>query len=125
MRSLSQYHRGISTCQIAENRVMREFEYTRARNIQDAVQGAAQQSQRAFIAGGTGLVDLMKLEVEVPDHLVDVNRLPLADIEETAEGGVRIGAMARNSTVAYHSLILQRYPLLSEALLSGASAQLR
>src|SRR5262249_13326322 len=78
-----------------------------------------------FIAGGTGLVDLMKLEVEVPQQLIDVSRLPLANIEETADGTIRIGALARNSAVAHHPLISQRYPLLSEALLSGGSAQLR
>src|SRR5205823_4381678 len=77
------------------------------------------------IAGGTTLVDLMKLDVETPNQLVDINRLPLSDITETAQGTVRIGAMARNSAVAYRPLIQERYPLLSEALLSGASGQLR
>src|SRR5437762_430491 len=77
------------------------------------------------ISCGTTRVDLMKLDVETPNQLVDINRLPLGEITETAKGSVRIGAMARNSAVAYHPLIRERYPLLSEALLSGASGQLR
>jgi xanthine dehydrogenase YagS FAD-binding subunit len=67
----------------------------------------------------------MKLDVETPDEVIDINRLPLVAIEETADGGVRIGAMARNTTVAQHALVIGRYPILSQALLSGASAQLR
>lgn len=78
-----------------------------------------------FIAGGTTLVDLMKLGVERPTRLVDVNRLPLAAIEPTPDGGLRIGATARNSDLANHPAVLRDYPVLSQALLAGASAQLR
>jgi xanthine dehydrogenase YagS FAD-binding subunit len=79
----------------------------------------------AFIAGGTTIVDLMKLNVERPSQLVDITRLPLATIEELPDGGIRIGAMVRNSDLAHHMLIQARYPVLSQALLAGASPQLR
>src|SRR4051794_6636718 len=79
----------------------------------------------SFLAGGTTLVDLMKLGVERPAELIDISSLPLAAIEELPDGGVRIGAMARNSDVARDELIRSRYPVLSQALLSGASPQLR
>ena len=108
---------------------MRPFLYTRASDVSSALQqignDSSPQSRSSFIAGGTNLVDLMKYNVEQPTQLVDISRLPLASIEETQGGGVRIGAMARNSDMANHPLIRQRYPLLSEALLSGASPQLR
>jgi xanthine dehydrogenase YagS FAD-binding subunit len=78
-----------------------------------------------FIAGGTNLLDLMKLEVEKPTHLVDVNRLPLAAIEETGDGGLRIGALARNSDLAADPRVRKNYGVLSRALLAGASGQLR
>src|SRR5262249_18045109 len=78
-----------------------------------------------FIAGGTNLIDLMKEDVERPARLIDISRLPLKTIEETADGGVRIGALVPNSDLAYHPLIERRYPLLSSALLAGASQQLR
>jgi xanthine dehydrogenase YagS FAD-binding subunit len=78
-----------------------------------------------FIAGGTNLVDLMKEEVERPTRLIDISRLPLDKIEETADGGLLIGALVPNSDLAYHPLIAQRYPLLASAILAGASQQLR
>jgi len=78
-----------------------------------------------FLAGGTTLIDLMKLEVTNPPEVIDINALPLAAIESLPDGGVRIGALARNSDVAHHELIRSRYPALSQALLSGASPQLR
>ena len=78
-----------------------------------------------IIAGGTNLLDLMKLQVETPNHLVDINRLPLDKIEDTPEGGLRIGAMVRNSDLAADQRVRQRYGVLSRALLAGASAQLR
>ena len=78
-----------------------------------------------FIAGGTNLVDLMKMDVERPAKLIDVSRLPLDKVEETAGGGLRIGALVRNSDLAYHPLVERRYPVLSSALLAGASQQLR
>jgi len=78
-----------------------------------------------FIAGGTNLVDYMKLNVERPRRLVDINALPLDKIEETADGGLKIGALARNADVAVHALVKARYPVLAQALLAGASPQLR
>jgi xanthine dehydrogenase YagS FAD-binding subunit len=83
------------------------------------------RSRAAFLAGGTSLIDLMKLDVLGPAALVDVNALPLAQIEETAEGGLHVGALVRNSDLAHHPAVMARYPLLSEALLAGASPQLR
>jgi len=103
---------------------MRDFAYTPVKDIADAI-GASRRPNARFIAGGTCLVDLMKLEVETPEEILDVNRLPLEAIQETADGGIQIGAMARNSAVARHPLVVDRYPILPEALLSGASAQLR
>ena len=78
-----------------------------------------------FIAGGTNLVDLMKMDVEQPSKLIDVSKLPLNKVEPTADGGLHIGALVPNSDLAYHPLIAQRYPVLSSALLAGASQQLR
>src|SRR5206468_3615231 len=78
-----------------------------------------------FIAGGTNLIDLMKEDVERPARLIDISRLPLDKVEETKDGGVRIGAMVPNSDLAWHPLVEQRYPLLSSAILAGASARLR
>jgi xanthine dehydrogenase YagS FAD-binding subunit len=104
---------------------MRAFTYTRAADAQEAINALGANNQAKFLGGGTNLVDLMKMGVEAPTQLVDVNRLPLSQIEELRNGGVRIGGLARNSDVAEHPLIVQRYPLLSQALLAGASPQLR
>jgi xanthine dehydrogenase YagS FAD-binding subunit len=101
-----------------------QFQYTRSQSPQDAI-AAMEHSGSTFIAGGTTLVDLMKLGVERPAEVVDINSLPLAGIESLPDGGIRIGALARNSAVAHHRLIRSKYPALSEALLSGASPQLR
>jgi xanthine dehydrogenase YagS FAD-binding subunit len=103
---------------------MHSLSYERAKSVDDAVR-LAQQPDTKFIGGGTNLLDLMKQGVERPVRLVDVNRLALAEIVQLPDGGVRIGALARNSDTADHPLIRQRYPLLAQALLSGASAQLR
>jgi xanthine dehydrogenase YagS FAD-binding subunit len=103
---------------------MREFEYERAEQIEEAI-AAALAPQTKYLAGGTNLLDLMKGDVERPVRIVDINRLPLAQIVQYPNGGVRIGAMVRNSDVADHPYIRQHYPLLSQALLAGASAQLR
>jgi xanthine dehydrogenase YagS FAD-binding subunit len=103
---------------------MNSFFYERAANVDDAVR-LAQQPGAKFIGGGTNLLDLVKGGVEQPIHLIDVTRLALADITELPDGGVRIGALARNSDTANHPLIRQRYPLLTQALLAGASGQLR
>ena len=103
---------------------MHSLFYERAANVDDAVR-LAQQPDAMFIGGGTNLLDLVKGGVEQPLRLIDINRLALADIVELPDGGVRIGALARNSDTADHPLIRQRYPLLSQALLAGASPQLR
>ena len=103
---------------------MTPFAYRRAASIDDAVRlGMAPGAH--FLGGGTNLVDLAKGGVVRPLLLVDVSRLPLADVVETPEGALHIGAMARNSDVANHALVRTRYPLLSQALLAGASPQLR
>ena len=104
---------------------MMEFQYARASNVAEAVRLVSSNPGAKFIAGGTNLFDLMKMDVEHPATLIDVSRLPLDKVEETASGGLRIGALVRNSDVAYHPLVEQRYPVLSSALLAGASQQLR
>jgi xanthine dehydrogenase YagS FAD-binding subunit len=101
------------------------FEYTRARDVADAVRQMGASPGAKFIAGGTNLYDLMKVDVERPARLIDVSRLPLDKVEETAGGGLRIGALVRNTDIAYHPLVERRYPMLSSALLAGASQQLR
>src|SRR3569833_1511199 len=103
---------------------MHSVSYERPATIEDALR-LAQQPDTKFIGGGTNLLDLVKGGVERPLRLIDINRLALSDIVEQADGGVRIGALARNSDAANHPLIRQRYPLLSQALLAGASPQLR
>lgn len=103
---------------------MHPFSYTQAVDEKSAMAAVVPQGQAIYIAGGTDLIDLMKLDVQTPMHLVDINALPLGNIEVQGDG-VRIGALARNSDVAFHALIRERYPLLSEALLSGATPQLR
>ncbi len=103
---------------------MTPFAYRRAQTVDDAVRLALTPGAH-FLGGGTNLIDLAKGGVVQPMLLVDVSRLPLADVGETPDGGVGIGAMARNSDVANHPLIRTRYPLLSQALLAGASPQLR
>jgi len=101
------------------------FHYARAGDVADAVRQISASPGAKFIAGGTNLVDLMKMDVEQPSKLIDVAKLPLNKIEPTAEGGLRIGALVPNSDLAYHPQIAQRYPVLSSALLAGASQQLR
>lgn len=103
---------------------MRAFTYERATSVEGAVK-AAQAPGARFIAGGTNLLDLMKLEIEAPAHLVDVSRLPLAAIEATPEGGLRIGASTTNTAVASDATVRARYPVLSEAIVAGGSPQLR
>jgi xanthine dehydrogenase YagS FAD-binding subunit len=104
---------------------MINFRYARANDVADAVRQIAADPQARFIAGGTNLIDLMKYDVESPSRLIDISRLPLTAIEETADGGLRIGALVPNSDLAYHPLIEARYPVLSSAILAGASQQLR
>lgn len=104
---------------------MREFVYERASSVEDAAQAAAANPHAKFIAGGTNLLDLMKLQIETPSHLIDVNDLGLDTIEETAGGGLRIGALVRNTDLASHEIVRRDYGLLSRALIAGASGQLR
>lgn len=104
---------------------MQPFKYLRASDAAQATKAVAKQPATAqFIAGGTTMLDLMKLDVLKPELLIDVSRLPLSEIK-AAGGGLLIGAMVRNSTLAEHSLVREHYPILSQALLSGASPQLR
>jgi xanthine dehydrogenase YagS FAD-binding subunit len=105
---------------------MKAFAYARAEAAPDAVRALLDGGAgSAYLGGGTNLVDLMKLGVATPDTLVDVTRLPYDAVEETADGGLRIGAAVRNSDLAAHPLVRERYPVLSQALLAGASGQLR
>ena len=104
---------------------MRPFTYSRAASVEEAASTAAATQGARFIAGGTNLLDLMKLQIETPTHLIDVNHLGLDRIEPTAEGGLRIGAMVRNTDLAADKVVRRDYAVLSRALLAGASGQLR
>ncbi|MVT67517.1 xanthine dehydrogenase family protein subunit M [Bradyrhizobium pachyrhizi] len=104
---------------------MRSFSYERAASPGAAAAAAAGTANAKFIAGGTNLLDLMKLEIETPAHLIDVNDLALDRIEETADGGLRIGALVRNTDLAADIRVRRDYGVLSRALLAGASGQLR
>ncbi len=103
---------------------MHPFSYRQVEDTAAAVGAASQDNQAVFFAGGTTLIDLMKLDVMTPKELVDINRLPFSSIEAT-DDGVMIGANVRNSDLAHHPAICNRFPVLSEALLAGASAQIR
>jgi xanthine dehydrogenase YagS FAD-binding subunit len=94
---------------------MINFQYSRTTDVAEAVRLIAADPTAKFIAGGTNLIDLMKEDVERPTRLIDITRLPLNSVEETAEGGVRIGALVPNSDLAYHPLIAQRCPMLASA----------
>lgn len=102
---------------------MNRFSYSKPQQVTDAIQQLSDTGR--FIAGGTNLLDLMKENVARPDQLVDINALPLREIETTQAGGLHIGALVKNSMVAYHPDVERVYPLLSQAILAGASAQLR
>ena len=104
---------------------MKSFTYERAKSPAEAVTVAARIPGAKFIAGGTNLLDLMKLQIETPTHLIDVNGLALDKIESTPEGGLRIGALVRNTDLAADPRVRRDYGLLSRALLAGASGQLR
>jgi xanthine dehydrogenase YagS FAD-binding subunit len=110
---------------------MELFQLSRANDVRDAIAAGAasptaqQGAQVRFLAGGTTLLDLMKLNVERPGRVIDISRLPLNNVEATPDGGVKIGATVRNADLAMHPLVRDRYPALSQALLAGASAQLR
>ncbi|MFJ3445297.1 FAD binding domain-containing protein [Streptomyces sp. NPDC086081] len=104
---------------------MKEFAYVRAGSVEEATAAYVAHPGARYLGGGTNLVDLMKLGVETPAALVDVTRLPLDAVEELPDGGLRIGATVRNSDLAAHPLVRERYPALSRAVLAGASGQLR
>jgi xanthine dehydrogenase YagS FAD-binding subunit len=104
---------------------MNPFQYTRSSAAAGAIQSLVREPQAHLLAGGTNLIDLVKMGVVVPERLVDINPLPLKSVEKVANGSLRIGALATNSEVADHPLVLQDYPLLSLAINAGASPQLR
>ncbi|KAB0676396.1 FAD binding domain-containing protein [Aureimonas leprariae] len=104
---------------------MKPFTYERATSPAAAAAAAASRPNAKFIAGGTNLLDLMKLEIETPQHLVDVNGLGLDKIEATPEGGLRVGALVRNTDLAAHETVRRDYGVLTRAIVAGASGQLR
>jgi xanthine dehydrogenase YagS FAD-binding subunit len=104
---------------------MNNFGYARASDVADAMRRIAADPAAKFIAGGTNLIDLMKENVARPSQLIDITHLPLKKVEETKDGGLRIGALVPNSDLAYHPQVETRYPLLGSAILAGASQQLR
>jgi xanthine dehydrogenase YagS FAD-binding subunit len=104
---------------------MNSFSYLRADDVATAVREIGRGDGATFIAGGTNLIDLMKENVARPSRLIDITHLPLSKIEDTPEGGLRLGALVTNADTAYNEQIEKRYPLLSRAILAGASAQLR
>src|SRR6267142_5683111 len=103
---------------------MQSFEFRRAEDTLSAITAGARSNTR-FVAGGTTLLDLMKLNVEQPEQVIDINRLPLDKVEPLADGGLKIGATVRNSALANHPIVQRDYAVLSQALLAGASGQLR
>ena len=104
---------------------MNPFTYTRVANVASAVKEVSGDDGAVFIAGGTNLIDLMKENVTRPTRLVDITGVPLGRIEELPDGGLRLGALVTNADTAYHPEVERRYPMLSRAILAGASAQLR
>jgi xanthine dehydrogenase YagS FAD-binding subunit len=104
---------------------MKNFAYSRAENVQTAVNLFSQNANAKFLGGGTNLVDLMRENIEQPDALIDVTSMPFNQIEETADGGIKIGAAVKNTAVANNHLVRKRYPFLSQAILFGASGQIR
>lgn len=104
---------------------MNNFSYARASDLSGAVGEISKDARAKFIAGGTNILDLMKENVARPSKLIDINRLPLNTIEENETGGLRLGALSTNAETAYHAEVEKRYPLLSKAILAGASPQLR
>lgn len=104
---------------------MKPFTYYRATTLQDAIATLAARPHARIIAGGTNLLDLMKLQIEVPQHLVDLNGLGLDTIADAEDGGLRVGAMVRNTDLAAHDVVRQRYGVLTRAIVAGASGQIR
>jgi xanthine dehydrogenase YagS FAD-binding subunit len=104
---------------------MINFQYARANDVVDAIRQITGDPNAKFIAGGTNLIDLMKMDVERPTKVVDITRLALKQVENTPGGGLRIGALVRNTDLAYHPVVAERYPVLASAIIAGASQQLR
>jgi xanthine dehydrogenase YagS FAD-binding subunit len=104
---------------------MINFQYARANDVAEAVRLIGRNPHAKFIAGGTNLIDLMKMDVEQPTAIIDITRLPLELVEGTPSGGLRVGAMVRNTDLAYHPIVEERYPVLASAIMAGASQQLR
>ncbi len=104
---------------------MNSFTYARPHDVAGAIDDQQQYTAAKFIAGGTNLIDLMKENVERPERLIDINKLPLAEITDNEAGGLRLGALATNANTAYDERVIRRYPLLSQTILAGASPQLR
>jgi xanthine dehydrogenase YagS FAD-binding subunit len=104
---------------------VKEFGYERAVGVRDAIAAVAEREGARYLGGGTNLVDLMKDEIEAPTRLVDIRRLPLSGIREEADGGLVIGATTTNTDIAAHAGVRRRYPALAQAVLFGASGQLR
>src|SRR5262245_33178463 len=126
LRSLSQHRRRYRAGDAHDGRqMMINFEYARASDVADEVRQITAGPEAKFIAGGTNLIDLMNYKVARPMRLIDISHLPLKTVEETADGSLRIGALVPNSDLAYHPVVEKRYPLVSSAILAGASQQLR
>ncbi|MEU8352323.1 FAD binding domain-containing protein [Streptomyces sp. NPDC048845] len=104
---------------------MRPFTYVRPPDVDASLRAIAERPGARFLGGGTNLVDLMRQDVERPAALIDISGLPLDTVEELPGGGLRIGALVRNSRLAVHPLVRERWPVLSQALLAGASGQVR
>ncbi|WP_027232008.1 xanthine dehydrogenase family protein subunit M [Phyllobacterium sp. UNC302MFCol5.2] len=104
---------------------MKRFTYVRAASIDQAIESLSVHAAAKLLAGGTNLIDLMKYDVSTPTTIIDINDLPLREINETADGGLRVGALVTNSEVAIHPFVARHYPLLASAIFAGASAQLR
>src|SRR4051794_15418838 len=104
---------------------MINFSYSKATDVSSALNEITAAGDAKFLAGGTNLLDLMKIDVMTPSRIVDIKWLPLQTIEENEQGGLRLGALVTNADTAYHEEVKKRYPLLSKAILAGASAQLR
>src|SRR5919202_2756083 len=104
---------------------MRPLTYLRPTDVREAVEAIAHTPNAKFLGGGTNLVDLIRRDVERPDTVVDVTALPLTDVTELPDGTLRVGALVRNSHLAAHPLVRTRYPVLTQAILAGASGQWR
>jgi xanthine dehydrogenase YagS FAD-binding subunit len=102
---------------------MISFQYARANDVVDAVRQIAGDPNAKFVAGGTNLIDLMKMEVERPTKVIDITRLPLKQVENTPSGGLRIGALVRNTDLAYHPPVETRYPVLASAVMAVAASK--